>query len=147
MKRVVLVNLCALTLIFLTAGAIARPDTDVKTMETLMEERICVLNYYYGEKMSFDDARRNIEKLTAGELLREDLSLMKAHDGETVDQVAAYDIEILSCKRSSYGIIKGNAEIYWLMQGENGRWETEESYYFTAEDDDGKIKMTQLKKL
>ena len=147
MKRVVLVNFCAFTLIFLTAGAVARPNTDMETMEILMKERICVLNYYYGGKMSFNDARRNIEKLTDDDLLKEDLALMKAHDGETVDQVAAFDIEILSCKRSSYGIIKGNVDIYWLMQGENGRWETEECYYFTAEDDHGEIKLTQLKKL
>ena len=147
MKKIVLINLCALTLIFLTAGVSARPNTDRETIQTLMEQRINVLNYYYGGKMNLEDARCNVEKLTANTLLKEDVRMMKAFDGEAVDQVAAFDIELVSCSRTSYGIIKGQADIYWLMQGENGRWETEESYFFTAEDHQGEVKITQLKKI
>ena len=147
MKRIIIVNICVLLLIFLTAGVNARPNTDSGQIEALLNERISILNHFYGGKMAFEDARHNIEKITADSLLREDLNLMKAFDGVEVDQVAEYDINLISCERTSYGIIKGQVDIFWLMQGENGRWETEESYYFTAEDDQGIFKLTQLKKL
>ncbi len=147
MKKVVILNLCTLILILLTAGVYARPDTDSETIASLLESRIAILNHYYGGKMNFKDARTNIQRITADSLLKEDLKLMKAFDGDEVDQIASFDLEIVSCQRTSYGIIKGQAEIDWLMQGENGRWNTEESYYFTAEDDQETIKLTQLKKL
>ena len=147
MKKVVILNLCVLFLILLTAGVYARPNTDSATIAVLLENRIAILNHYYGGKMNYDDARINIQRITADSLLKEDLLLMEAFDGEDVDQVASFDLDIVSCQRTSYGIIKGQADIYWLMQGEKGRWDTKESYYFTAEDDQGEVKLTQLKKL
>ena len=147
MKKVAMLNICALILIFLTAGIQARPNTDSAAVELLLEQRITILNHYYGGKMNFDDARTNVEKIAADSLLKEDLRLMKAFDGEEVDQVASFDVDVAHCSRTSFGIIKGQADVYWLMQGAGGQWETEESYYFTAEDDQGKIKLTQLKKL
>ena len=147
MKKVVILNLCALILILLTAGVYAGPDTDSETIASLLESRIAILNHYYGGKMSFKDAQSNMQRIVSDSLLKEDVKLMKAFDGDDVDQVASFHLNVVSCQRTSYGIIKGQAEICWLMQGENGRWNTEESYYFTAEDNQGTVKLTQLKKL
>mgnify|MGYP006992073753 CR=1 FL=1 len=146
MKKAVTANICILMIILLTAGAHARPAKDSTQIEELFEQRIAILNHYYGGKMAFEDARSNIEKLVSGPLLEEDVRLMKAFDASGVDQVADYDLNLVSCKRSSYGIIKGQADIYWVMQGENGRWETEESYFYTAENKGDCIKLTQLTK-
>jgi len=147
MKKVIILNVCVLILIFLTAWVYARPNTDSETIAVLLENRIAILNHYYGGKMNYGDARTNIQRIAADSLLKEDLRLMKAFNGDDVDQVASFDLDIVSCQRTSYGIIKGQADVYWLMQGENGRWATAESYYFTAEDDQGEVKLTQLKKL
>jgi len=147
MKKVIILNVCVLIFIILTAGVYARPNTDSEMIAALLENRIAILNHYYGGKMNYDDARTNIQRIAADSLLKEDLRLMKAFDGEDVDQVASFDLDIVNCQRTSYGIIKGQADIYWLMQGEKGRWDTQESYYFTAEDDQGEVKLTQLKKL
>lgn len=147
MKKIVIVNLCLLLFIFFTAGMKAVPASDSAKIEELMKERIGILNYYYGGKMSFEDARKNIEKIEKSTLLAEDLDLMKSFVGEAIDQIADYAFLSTTCKRSSFGILNGEVEIYWVLQGENGRWETEETYYFTAEDSDGKVKLTQLKKL
>ena len=147
MKKIIIVNVCALLLIFLTAGVNARPNTDDTQIKNLLSQRINILNHFYGGKMAFEDARNNIEKIAADSLLKEDLQLMKAFDGTDVDQVAEYNVNMISCERTSYGIIKGQVDIFWLMQGENGGWETEETYFYTAEDDQGKIKLTQLKKI
>jgi len=147
MKKAAVANICILMMIFLTAGVYARPANDSAQIEELLEQRIAILNHYYGGKMAFEDARKNIEKLVSGLLLEEDLRLMKAFDASGVDQVAGYDLNLISCERSSYGIIKGQADIHWVMQGENGRWETEESYYYTAECNGEDIKLTQLTKI
>ena len=147
MKKLIMVNISVLLIMFLTASVNVKPNTDTQSVEHLLEERIAILNHFYGGKMAFDDARNNLEKISADSLLKEDVSLMKAFDGSEVDHVAEFHIEITECGRTSYGVIKGKAEISWLMQGQREEWDTVESYYFTAEDDQGTIKLTQLKKL
>ena len=147
MKKLFLVQLCALLLIVLTAATSAVPSSDKAVIEDLMETRIAILSYYYGGKMTFEDARDNMAKITAEGLFGEDVALLEGFANTEVDQITDYDLEILSCKRTSYGIIQGRVRVHWMMHGLEGYWETEEEYYFTADWDENATKLTQLKKM
>ena len=147
MKKLFLIQLSALLLIVFTAAASGTPPDDKTVISDLMEERIGILSYYYGGKMSFEDARSNMAKVTAESLFKEDIALMEGFSRTEVDQITDYSLEILSCQRTSYGILKGEAKVSWVLLGPDGYWETEEAYYFTADCDTEGTKLTQLKKL
>ncbi|MBR3786346.1 MAG: hypothetical protein IKJ77_08080 [Firmicutes bacterium] len=147
MKKLFLIQLCALLLIILTAAASGAPDDDKAIITDLLETRVSILSYYYGGKMTFDDARNNMAKVTSGGLFDEDVSLLEGFAKTEVDQITDFDIQVKNCHRTSYGIIKGEAVVHWVMRGLEGYWETEETYYFTAESDEQGTKLTQLKKL
>lgn len=147
MKKLFLVQLCALLLIVFTAATSGVPKNDENVIADLMETRIGILSYYYGGKMALEDAQNNMAKVTAEGLLKEDLALLEGFANTEVDQITDYDLEILSCKRTSYGIIKGEVKVYWILHGTEGYWETEEEYYFVAEQDEQGTKLTQLKKM
>lgn len=147
MKKLFMVQLCALLLIVFTAATSGTPTSNKAVVTELMETRIGILSYYYGGKMTFEDARKNMAKITAEGLFKEDVALLEGFANTEVDQITDYDLEILSCKRTSYGIIKGEARVHWIMRGTEGYWETEEEYYYTAESDECGTKLTQLKKL
>ena len=147
MKKLFLIQIAALLLIVFTAAASGTPADDKAIVTDLMETRIAILSYYYGGKMTLEDAKDNMSKITADGLFKEDVALMEGFADTEVDQITDYNLKILSCKRTSYGIIKGEAKVYWRLKGQEGYWETEEEYYFTAETDGGSTKLTQLKKL
>jgi len=147
MKKLFLIQLCALLLIIFTAASSGMPPDDKTVIKDLMETRIGILSYYYGGKMSFEDARNNMAKITAEGLFTEDVALMEGFSKTEVDQITDYSLEILSCQRTSYGIIKGEMRVRWRLFGQEGHWETIEKYYFTADCDETSIKLTQLKKL
>ena len=147
MRKLLLMQFAALLLIVFTAAASGTPSDDKAVITDLMETRIGILSYYYGGKMSFEDARNNMAKITAESLFKEDVALLEGFANTEVDQITDYDLEVLSCQRTSYGIIKGQARVRWMMYGPEGHWETEEEYYYTAETDVESIKLTQLKKL
>ena len=145
MKKMFLIQLCALLLIFFTAATSGTPTTDQRLITDLLETRIDILSYYYGGKMTLEDARHNIAKITTGVLFKEDEAFLEGFANTEVDQITDYEIEILSCNRTSYGILKGEVHIHWVMKGLEGYWETEEEYYFVAEQDEQGAKLTQLK--
>lgn len=147
MKKLFLIQLAALLLIVFTAASSGTPADDKTVILDLMETRIDILSYYYGGKMTLEDARHNMAKISAGGLFKEDVAFMEGFSDTEIDQITDYSLEIISCKRTSYGIIKGEARVYWKMRGQEGCWETEEEYYFTAEQDEDHIKLTQLKKI
>ena len=147
MKKLFLIQLCALLLIVFTAAASAAPQDDKSVVAELLETRIGILSYYYGGKMTFEDARQNLSRITADGLFQDDTALLEGFLNTEVDQIADYNLKVLSCHRTSYGIIKGKVHIYWMMHGSEGYWETEEEYYFTAECDAEGTKLTQLKNL
>ena len=145
MKKMFLIQLCALLLIIFTAATSGTPTTDQRLITDLLETRIDILSYYYGGKMTLEDARHNIAKITTGVLFKEDEAFLEGFANTEVDQITDYEIEILSCNRTSYGILKGEVHIHWVMKGLEGYWETEEEYYFVAEQDEQGAKLTQLK--
>ena len=147
MKKLFLVQLSALLLIIFTAATSGAPPDDKAVITDLMETRIGILSYYYGGKMTLEDARNNMAKITTGGLFDEDVALMEGFSKTEVDQIVDYNLEILKCNRTSYGIVKGEARVKWVLYGHDGYWNTEENYYFTAEIDDQGAKLTQLKKL
>lgn len=147
MKKLFLIQFCALLLIVFTAATNGTPKDDQAMVADLMETRIGILSYYYGGKMTFEDARKNIAKITAESLFKEDVDLLEGFANTEVDQITNYNIEILSCKRTNYGILKGEAKVHWVMRGSEGYWETEEEYYYTAASDETGTKLTQLRKL
>ncbi len=147
MRKLLLMQFAALLLIVFTAAASGTPSDDKAVITDLMETRIGILSYYYGGKMSFEDARSNMAKITAESLFKEDVALLEGFANTEVDQITDYNLEVLSCQRTSYGIIKGQVRVRWMMYGPEGHWETEEEYYYTAETDVESIKLTQLKKL
>mgnify|MGYP003310391528 CR=1 FL=1 len=147
MKKLFLIQISALLLIILTAAASGTPVDDKAVIMDLMEERIGILSYYYGGKMTFEDARKNIAKITAEGLFEEDVAFMEGFSNTEVDQITDYSLEIISCQRTSYGILKGTAQVSWILLGPEGYWQTEEEYYFTAECEKTGTKLTQLKKI
>lgn len=147
MKKMFLIQLCALLLIIFTAATSGTPTTDQRLITDLLETRIDILSYYYGGKMTLEDARHNIAKITTGVLFKEDEAFLEGFANTEVDQITDYEIEILSCNRTSYGILKGEVHIHWVMKGLEGYWETEEEYYFVAEQDAQGTKLTKLKKI
>ena len=147
MKKLLIIQLCAFLLIVLTAAANGIPTEDSEVIADLMETRISVLSYYYGGKMTLEDAKDNMAKVTSESLFKEDVALMEGFANTEVDQITDYSLEILSCQRTSYGIIKGRVRVSWVLSGPEGYWDTEEEYYFTADSDEQGTKLTQLKKL
>ncbi len=147
MRKLMIVNICAILFVFLTSFIYGEPAADEDAVYSLMEERIAILNNYYGGKMSYDDARNNISKISTGSLYSDDVKIMKAWENADIDQITSFDIEIASCQRTSHGIIKGEMEVHWVLKGAEGTWETCQNYYFTAEEQKGKMKLSQLKKI
>ena len=147
MKKLILIQLSVLMLIIFTAATSGTVSSDEELISDLMKTRIDILSYYYGGKMDFEDARNNMAKITKESLFKEDIAMMEGFANTEVEQITDYSLEILSCKRISFGIIQGEARVRWVMHGRDGYWETEENYYFTAESDAENVKLTQLKKL
>lgn len=147
MKKLYVVNLCVLLIMFLTAGIVGRPNTDNQQIKELIAGRIIVLNDFYSQKSSFDKTEGELKKIEKDSLLKNDLTLMEAYSATDMDRIQEYKVKIRSCRRSSYGIIKGKAEISYVMSGQQGKWQDKQQYYFTAEDQNRKTKLTQLKKI
>lgn len=147
MKKVYAVNACVLVIIFLTAGIIARPSDYNREMKNLISQRTEVLNEFYDGRRDFDASRDKLELLEAGKLLKNDVAAMKTYQSTDIDQVVSYKIKIKSCKKTSYGIIKGKAEIRWVMRSVNDTREEKHSYFFTGEINQKNTKLTQLKKI
>lgn len=147
MKKLYVVNLCVLLIMFLTAGIVGRPNTDNQQIKELIAGRIIVLNDFYCQKSGFDKTEGALKKLEKGGLLKNDLTLMDAYSATDLDRIQQYKVKIKSCRRSSYGIIKGKAEVSYVMSGQQGKWRDKQQYYFTAEDLDQKTRLTQLKKI
>ncbi len=145
MKKIHAINLCVVLIIFLTAGACAKPATDSKEVKRLIGERIETLNSYYCGEENLDDTRQALEKIEKGSMLKQDVALMKAYDRTEIDRIAGYTVKILSCKRTSFGIVKGKAEIRYIMDGQKGKWKETHRYFFTGEKEKSKTKLTQLK--
>ena len=72
---------------------------------------------------------------------------MQVYQSTDIDQVVSYKIKIKSCKKTSYGIIKGKAEIRWVMRSVNDMREEKYEYYFTGEINLKNTKLTQLGKI
>ena len=147
MKKVYVVNLCVLLIMFLTAGIVGRPNTDNQQVKALIAGRIIVLNDFYSQKSGFDKTEDALKKIEKSSLLKNDLTLMEAYSATDLDRIQESKVKICSCRRSSYGIIKGKAEVSYVMSGQQGKWQDKQQYYFTAEDQNRKIKLTQLKKI
>ena len=79
--------------------------------------------------------------------MKNDVAAMKTYQSTDIDQVVSYKIKIKSCKKTSYGIIKGKAEIRWVMRSVNDTREEKHSYFFTGEINQKNTKLTQLKKI
>ena len=94
MKKLLLIQFCALLLIVFTAATNGTPKDDQAMVADLMETRIGILSYYYGGKMTFEDARKNIAKITAESLFKEDVDLLEGFANTEVDQITNYNIEI-----------------------------------------------------
>lgn len=147
MKKLYVVNLCVLLIMFLTAGIVGRPNTDNQQVKELITGRITALNDYYSQKSSFDKTEDALKKLEKGDLLKNDLTLMEAYSATDLDRIQSAKVKLKSSRRSSYGIIKGKVEISYVMSGQHGTWQDKQQYYFTAEDQHQKIQLTQLKKI
>lgn len=145
MKKVYAINICVLVIIFLTAGIIARPSDYNREMKSLISQRIDILDEYYSNKTDFDDSRDKLEKVEAGSLLKKDVRAMKDYQATDLDQVTDYRIRMQSCRKTSYGIIKGKVEISWIMRGYDGTKEEKHQYFFTGEINQKNTKLTQLK--
>ncbi len=61
--------------------------------------------------------------------MKNDVAAMKTYQSTDIDQVVSYKIKIKSCKKTSYGIIKGKAEIRWVMRSVNDTREEKHSYF------------------
>ena len=147
MKKVYAFNACVLVIIFLTAGIVARPSDCNGEMKNLISQRTEVLSEFYDGKSDFDVARDKLELVEGGRLLKTDVAAMRAYQFTDIDQVAGFKIKIKSCKKTSYGIIKGKAEIRWIMRSVNDMREEKYLYFFTGEMDQKKTKLTQLEKI
>ena len=55
-------NICVLIVMFLTAGAVAKPADDDKMMKQLIAQRIEILEQYYRSEAEFDQSRSDLEK-------------------------------------------------------------------------------------
>lgn len=147
MKKIYAVNICVLFIMFLTAGMIAAPNDDTKTVESLLTDRISTLSGFYDAEIDKDETRSRLEYIEADKLLHNDLTLMKAYENTDMDRIIDAEVKIISCKRMAYGIIKGNAEITYTMEGYDGRRTESHAYFYTGEIIDEKTKLTQLKNI
>lgn len=147
MKKLYVVNLCVLLIMFLTAGIVGRPNTDNQQVKGLIAGRITALNDYYSQERGFDRTEAALKKIEKDALLRNDLALMEAYSATDLDRIRSAKVRIKACRRSSYGIIKGKAEVSYVMEGQRGNWQDKQLYYFTAEAQKKTMKLTQLKKI
>lgn len=147
MKKIYVINACVLIIIFLTAGIVANPKSESENIETLISKRIEVLNNFYRSKATFDQAKDSLEKIESGSLLKLDVKEMKRNQATDMDMVKDYKIVINSIETNSFGIVKGYAEVAWIMETYNGIEKLDGEYFFTGEINKKKLKLTQLKKI
>ncbi|MEE0691732.1 MAG: hypothetical protein U0M33_02335 [Lachnospiraceae bacterium] len=147
MKRVMTVNICVLMIMFLTAGMTAGPSSDSRQIRDLITQRSEILNGYYCGQTEFDRTRDSLGKIETGRLLRQDTKAMGFYAATDIEQVTDCRVRVLKCRKSEYGIYKGNAEITYVLNGTGGRFTQKGRYYFTGEKYRGKMKLTQLKKI
>lgn len=144
LKKIIIVNLCVLLILFFTAGMLASPKDDEALIKDSMESRIKILNEYYSGAKNFDDAGRQLELVENSTLLRRDTDAMEANSATDIDKISAYDITILNFSKSSHGIISGEAEIYWRLSGHGKETSQHGIYFFTGEMMKNRMKLTQF---
>lgn len=145
MRKLVIVNLCVLTVLFLTAGVLAMPDKDDEAVRKLILGRTEILGEYYEGERSFDDARNGLEKVEGGGLLKGDVAAMRENVSSGFEKITGCSIKVLRCERNSHGILVGEAEIQWEQRSFDGRRTVETAeYFFTGEESQRGIKLTQL---
>lgn len=144
-RKAFTVNLCVLLIIFLTAGVAAKPADDNQTVRKIISQRIEILNSYYSGEKNAEQAKEALQKIEKDSILKNDIRLMAAYANTDIDQIADYKVKILSGRRTGYGIIKGKAEVKYLMRSTGGRIRQTHRYFFTAElGKSSKVKMTQF---
>lgn len=147
MKKLFVVNLCILSVIFLTAGMAEKPASLSKEAAEIISGRITILNSYYSGKREFDETRSRLEKIETGKILKEDVALMKGFARSDIEQIPEHKVKIKSCQGKSRGLVKGEALITYILEGNQGKFKQSGRYYFTAEKKKEKLKLTQLEKL
>lgn len=145
MKKIHAVNLCIIVIIFLTAGVSAKPDTESQDMKQNISDRIMILNRYYSGEETLDKTRTALENIETGTILKDDVKQMKLYSRTDMDQITDSKVKILSCKETSFGILKGKAKISYVMKGQQGSRKETHHYFFTAEKEKKTRKLTQLK--
>ena len=147
MKKVYAVNICVLIIMFMTAGMISKPADNDDVMKQRISQRIDILEEYYRSETDFDRAREKLEKIENGSLLKTDVKYMKDYAATDVERILDYKVKIKSCRRTNYGIIKGKAEILYVMKGHGPKRTEKHQYFFTGEKHKKSLKLTQLKKI
>lgn len=144
-KRLVLLNVGVLLIIFLTAGVLAGPENDEDMIKGLLNQRTKILNQYYRGAEDFERVEKKLEAVEMGSLLTKDRKAMRINAGMDFEPVTKSKIKITECSRSSMGMLKGTAEITWVLEGmhpgEKPKLQTA-LYFFTAEAVEKRIKLT-----
>lgn len=147
MRKLYAVNLCVLVMIFMTAAAAGKPETGSKQIENLISSRIEILNDYYAGTEDFYGTLNRLEAIETGRLKRSDTAMMEACKNTDVERILKHDIDIKTCEKSAHDIIKGDAEITYVMEGCSGKSAQSGKYFYTAEKKGERVLLTQLKNI
>ena len=145
MKKVYAVNLCVLMFMLFTTGMTAGAADDDELVKDMLSRRTEILEQYFHGGADADECRAELERIESGSLLRQDVENMKAFAATDIESILDFRIRILSCRRSSYGIVKGRVEILYVMAGCGTKRTETCQYFFTAEERSEALKLTQLK--
>lgn len=144
MKKVYVFQICALLLIFLTAGVIIKPQSDSKIMESQIQSRIEILNKYYDGTWDYDRAETALEKVEKGSLLKTDTALMKDYELTDMEQVTEYTVTVISSRTTRYNMVKCTVKIDYTMYGQQGKRKESHKYLFTGEKEKKRIRLSGM---
>ena len=123
MKKVYVFQICALLLVFLTAGVIIKPQSDT---------------------WDYDRAETALEKVEKGSLLKTDTALMKDYELTDMEQVTEYAVTVISSRTTRYNMVKCTVKIDYTMYGQQGKRKESHKYLFTGEKEKKRIRLSGM---
>lgn len=146
-KRLFTTNICILIVILFTVTIYGKTDDNERRIKELITLRTEILQDYYHNYKNYNETLKRLTEIESHSLLDDDSKNLKKFSYTDVDYVKNFKIRVDEIKESSHGMINGTTRIYWEMEGVNGNYNTEGSYYFVVEKNNHKLKITQFKKI
>lgn len=142
-KNTLVIAGIALLFMILCSGITDKTEIEKNKVMRCVITRCNVLNNYYTGKEDYDNTYKKLAEIESQRLFSEDVKHMKEYSETDFDSIKIEKTEIETYKESAIGLISGEITVIYNDGGDF----YSVSYFFSAEINNNKLKLTNIEKI